>query len=67
MASMDGIPRTPTCMASFVATGPGIKQGATIPAFENIHIYPLLAELLGLTIPADIDGRPGWLRRLVLE
>jgi len=60
-------PAHPDMHGIFVATGPGIKQGATIPAFENIHIYPLLAELLGLTIPADIDGRPGWLRRLVLE
>ena len=60
-------PAHPEMHGIFVATGPGVKQGETIPAFENIHIYPLLAELLGLTIPADIDGRPGWLRRLVLE
>ncbi len=51
----------------FVATGPGIKRGATIPAFENIHIYPFLAELLQLNIPPDIDGQPGWLRGVVLE
>ncbi len=51
----------------FVAIGPGIKRGATIPAFENIHIYPFLAELLQLNIPSDIDGRPGWLRGVVLE
>lgn len=51
----------------FVATGPGIKRGATIPAFENIHIYPFLAELLQLNISPDIDGRPGWLRGTVFE
>lgn len=51
----------------FVATGPGIKRGATIPAFENIHIYPFLAELLQLHISPDIDGRPGWLRGVVFE
>lgn len=60
-------PAHPEMHGVFVATGPGIKRGATIPAFENIHIYPLLAELLGLTLPPDIDGRPGWLRKLVLD
>lgn len=49
----------------FVAMGPGIKQGTTIPAFENIHIYPFLAELLHLTIPEDVDGRAGWLKSLI--
>lgn len=60
-------PSHPEMHGIFVATGPGIKKRATIPPFENIHIYPLLAELLGLTIPPDIDGRPGWLKELVLE
>jgi len=60
-------PDHPEMHGIFVASGPGIKRGATIPAFENIHIYPLLAELLGLTIPPDINGRPGWLRGLILE
>ncbi|MBS0178302.1 MAG: alkaline phosphatase family protein [Nitrospira sp.] len=60
-------PAHPEMHGIFVAAGPGIKRGATIPAFENIHIYPLLAELLQLNIPPNIDGRPGWLRKLVLE
>lgn len=40
----------------FYANGPSIKEGFKIEAFENIHIYPLLCELLGLPIPSDIDG-----------
>ncbi|ULA62127.1 MAG: hypothetical protein LZF60_420063 [Nitrospira sp.] len=60
-------PAHPEMHGIFVATGPGIKRGAIIPAFENIHIYPFLAELLHLDIPPDIDGRPGWLRGVVLE
>lgn len=60
-------PTHPDMHGIFVATGPGIKRGATIPAFENIHIYPFLAELLQLNIPPDIDGRPGWLNGLVRE
>lgn len=41
----------------FIAAGPGIRSGVRIPAFENVHIYPLLAALLGLEPNADIDGR----------
>ena len=40
----------------FYATGPNIKKGMEIPAFQNIHVYPLMAKILGLTIP-PIDGR----------
>lgn len=40
----------------FLAAGPRIRRGLEISAFENVNIYPLLAELLGLQ-PADgIDG-----------
>jgi len=41
----------------FYAKGPRIKAGNQIKPFQNIHIYPLLCELLGLEIPAEIDGR----------
>jgi predicted AlkP superfamily pyrophosphatase or phosphodiesterase len=40
----------------FYAQGPDIKPGIRIPAFENIHIYPLIASILHLQIP-KIDGR----------
>jgi predicted AlkP superfamily pyrophosphatase or phosphodiesterase len=39
----------------FVAAGPAFKQGVTVPAFENIHIYNTLARVLGVT-PAPNDG-----------
>lgn len=60
-------PAHPEMHGIFVAMGPGVKQGATIPAFENIHIYPFLAEQLQLTIPKDIDGRAGWLKDLISD
>ena len=41
----------------FVASGPSFKSGVVLPAFENIHIYDALAEVLGLT-PARNDGDP---------
>jgi predicted AlkP superfamily pyrophosphatase or phosphodiesterase len=39
----------------FVAAGPAFRSGATMPAFENVHIYNALAAALGIT-PASNDG-----------
>jgi predicted AlkP superfamily pyrophosphatase or phosphodiesterase len=39
----------------FYASGPNIKPGATVKAFENVHVYPFVARLLGLKSPAT-DG-----------
>jgi predicted AlkP superfamily pyrophosphatase or phosphodiesterase len=46
-----------TMRAIFYAAGPNIRAGLKLPPFENIHIYPLLAGILGLRIGA-IDGDP---------
>lgn len=51
----------------FIARGPGIKRETRIPAFQNVDIYPLLAELLNLRISQDIDGHPGRLKHLIME
>ena len=47
--------------------GPGLKEGVTIPAFENVHIYSYLAEILGLPISQENEGRMGWLRQQVSQ
>ena len=39
----------------FYAMGPNIKQNVKIPAFENIHVYPLIAKILCMK-PGKIDG-----------
>ena len=39
----------------FYAKGPNIKPGTKIQAFQNIHVYPLVAAILGLK-PKGIDG-----------
>jgi predicted AlkP superfamily pyrophosphatase or phosphodiesterase len=41
--------------ALFIASGPAFKEGLSVPAFQNVHIYELLCEVLGLT-PAPNDG-----------
>lgn len=40
----------------FIATGAQFRKGATIPPMENVHLYSMMAKVLGLT-PAANDGR----------
>ncbi|MBX3174052.1 MAG: alkaline phosphatase family protein [Gemmatimonadaceae bacterium] len=41
--------------ATFVAAGPGLAEGLVLPPFRNVHVYPLIAHLLGLR-PAATSG-----------
>lgn len=50
----------------FYAAGPNIRQGLILPAFENIHVYPLVATILGLKTP-PIDGKPEVLKRAYIN
>ena len=44
--------------ATFIAWGPAFKSDLTIGDFENVHVYPLIAKILGLQIDQKtIDGR----------
>lgn len=47
----------------FYAQGPNIKSGMTVAPFQNIHVYPLVAKILGLPLP-KIDGKPEVLDKL---
>jgi alkaline phosphatase D len=50
-------PRTmPEMKAIFFAVGPDVRSGVQLKPFENVNLYPFLAEILGLTPPADVDG-----------
>ena len=55
----------PSMRATFVAMGPGIRPGVTVDEIENIDVYPLMTELLGLRPGAGIDGRPGRILSLI--
>ncbi|MGH7045324.1 MAG: alkaline phosphatase family protein [Stellaceae bacterium] len=41
----------------FVAMGPGIRRGASVPALSILDIAPTLLYALGLPVPADFEGR----------
>jgi predicted AlkP superfamily pyrophosphatase or phosphodiesterase len=50
-------PRLPEMRASFLAWGPAFKSGKKINGFENVHVYPLVAKILGLQYDQKaIDG-----------
>ena len=48
-------PAIPQMRAIFIANGPSFRNGAVLPAFDNVDVYPLLARLLGIE-PAEHDG-----------
>jgi predicted AlkP superfamily pyrophosphatase or phosphodiesterase len=51
------VAKMPEMRGIFFAKGPDLKAGVTVEEFQNIHIYPLIANILGLTVPAGIDGQ----------
>jgi predicted AlkP superfamily pyrophosphatase or phosphodiesterase len=51
----------PPMGALFVARGPAFRRGLRLPAFRNIHVYPLIAEVLGIE-PEESDGSLDTLR-----
>ena len=42
--------------ATFFAWGPAFKQHLNIPAFQNVDVFPLITDILGLTYTDKIDG-----------
>lgn len=48
---------TPEMKAVFYAWGNQFKNNLEINEFENVNIYPLVAEILGLKIEEPIDGK----------
>lgn len=48
-------PALPSMRAIFLARGPAFVPGTTLPAFDNVDVYPLLARLLQVA-PAPNDG-----------
>ena len=48
-------PEDPSMRAVFVADGPAFRDGAVLPPFDNVDVYPLLMHLLGVPAQAS-DG-----------
>lgn len=58
--------QVPQMQGIFMAQGPNIRSGLRIQAFENIHVYPLIARILGLPLP-EIDGRGEVLEKIYMK
>lgn len=46
----------PEMNALFIAHGPVFAAGRVLPDFDNVDIYPLLRQLIGLPAAAGVDG-----------
>lgn len=51
-------PAHPAMAALFVADGPDLADATVLPAFDNVHVHPLLMALLGLPPLDGLDGDP---------
>ena len=49
-------PTIPEMHGIFLAAGPGIAAGTTLPAVDAVDVYPLLTHLLGLTPNSEVAG-----------
>jgi alkaline phosphatase D len=54
----------PSMKAIFLAVGPDIRAGVTVPSFDNVDLYPVIAKILELKIGA-IDGHIGVLQGIL--
>ncbi|OAX88419.1 phosphodiesterase [Xanthomonas nasturtii] len=53
-------PALPSMRAVFLAQGPDLAQGKTLPGFDNVDVYALMTRLLGIPA-APNDGNPATL------
>ena len=58
------VPSVVSMHGILIAAGPAFKQGVTVPAMENVHVYNALATALGVK-PAPNDGDMAVARRLL--
>lgn len=53
--------------AIFIASGPDFKKGIEIKPFENIHIFPLVLDLLSLNQSKNVDGKLSVLKQTLIS
>ena len=57
---------SPEMTALFIANGPAFRPG-TLPAFDNVDVYALLRDLLGLPPARDVDGSDAVFRPVLVQ
>lgn len=58
-------PALPVMHATFYAWGPAFKENQKIRGFENVHIYPMIADILQLKVTEPVDGKLKVLRPIL--
>jgi predicted AlkP superfamily pyrophosphatase or phosphodiesterase len=59
-------PQLMSMRAIFIAAGPAFKRGTTVAPFENVSIYNVLANVLGVTAPPN-DGDPSVVKSVLRD
>ncbi|WP_294287802.1 ectonucleotide pyrophosphatase/phosphodiesterase [uncultured Chryseobacterium sp.] len=59
--------RVPEMKATFFAWGPVFKNNLEIGEFQNVNVYPLVADILGLKIDQPTDGKLKVLKTILKE
>jgi predicted AlkP superfamily pyrophosphatase or phosphodiesterase len=54
----------PAMNAIFYAAGPNVNPGRRIRAFQNVHVFPFVAKILGIQPPSRLDGSASVLESL---
>jgi len=49
----------------FYAKGPNLKAGLVVPSVKNIHIFPLMCEILDIPQLENIDGNLSYLQEII--
>ncbi|WP_396596122.1 ectonucleotide pyrophosphatase/phosphodiesterase [Dokdonia sp. R86516] len=49
------------------AKGPAINAGGRLPSVKNIHVYPMICKILGLSVPSNVDGKLSHLKDMLRE
>lgn len=57
----------PALHGIFYAWGPSIRAGVSLPAFENVHVFPLITRLFGVPNPDGLDGKETVLAPILAE
>lgn len=60
--------KTPEMLAVFYAYGPNFKRKSLLKAFDNVEIYAVIAQVLGLNYdPKNIDGTVNIANKIVVK
>jgi hypothetical protein len=53
--------------ATFFAWGPAFKPHTTIPAFQNVDVFNLIKNILGLKYTGKVDGTNKLVRTILVK